>query len=126
MNRLLCIVLTAALFSLAAVSASSICDNAPCENSINVSQGENFNISLESNPSTGFDWWSQFETEYLSLVDSTYIPGNQEAGMVGVPGKEVFTFNAKKAGETAVIMLYLRPWVNGTIDQEKIFPVNIS
>ncbi|VVB69604.1 Chagasin family peptidase inhibitor I42 [uncultured archaeon] len=91
-----------------------------------MSQGENFNISLVSNPSTGFGWWSQFETEYLSLVDSTYIPGNQEAGMVGVPGKEVFTFNAKKAGETYVIMLYLQPWENGTIGQRQIFPVNIS
>jgi len=126
MNRLLSIVLTVAFFSVAAASASSICENAPCEESINVSQGESFNISLEFNPSTGFNWWSQFETEYLSLVDSTYIPGKAEGGMVGVPGKQLFTFNAKKAGETDVIMLYLQPWENGTIDQRKIFPVNIS
>jgi inhibitor of cysteine peptidase len=127
MNRFLSIVLAAAFFSIAAVSASSICDNAPCEKPINVSQGENFNISLESNPgSTGFEWWSQFETEYLSLVDSAFVPGDQGAGMVGAPGKQLFTFNAKKAGETDVIMLYLRPWENGTIDQRKIFPVNIS
>ena len=127
MNRFLSIVLTVAFFSMAAVSASSICDNAPCENSINVSQGENFTISLESNTgSTGFNWWSQFDTEYLSLVDSASMPGNQGAGMVGVPGKQLFTFNAKKAGETDVMMLYLQPWENGTIGQRMIFPVNIS
>jgi predicted secreted protein len=126
MNRSLSIVLTVAFFSIAAVSAGSICDNAPCENPINVSQGENFTISLESNTgSTGFNWWTQFDTGYLDLVDSASMPGNQGM-MVGVPGKQVFTFNAKEAGSTDVMMLYLQPWVNGTIGQEKIYPVNIS
>ncbi len=125
MNRSLNILLTVAFFSIATASAS-ICDNAPCENPINVSQGENFTISLESNPgSTGFNWWTQFDTGYLNLVDSTYTPGNQ-GEMVGVPGKQVFTFNAKETGSTNVIMLYLQPWVNGTIGQEKIYPVNVT
>jgi len=46
--------------------------------------------------------------------------------MVGVPGKENFTFNTKKTGTTEVTMLLLQPWVNGTIGDRKIFPVNIK
>jgi predicted secreted protein len=115
------------LLALATTSAGSICDNAPCEEAINVLAGENFTIELESNSgSTGFVWLSQFYTEYLSLVDSSEQPGNALPGMVGVPGKKLFVFNAKKPGSTDVIMLLLQPWKNSTVEERKIFPVNIS
>lgn len=127
MNRLVKIILAVAFLSIAAASASSICDNAPCENPINVSVGENFTITQESNTgSTGFEWWLQFDPAYLSLVDTSTKMPNKSPGMVGVPGEKLFTFNAKAAGETDVIMLLLQPWENGTIGQRKIFPVSIS
>ncbi|MCX6676962.1 MAG: protease inhibitor I42 family protein [Methanothrix sp.] len=120
-------VVAAVLIALAAVSTGSICDNAPCEDAINVSAGENFTIELPSNAgSTGFAWWTQFDTEYLSLLNSSEQSGNAKAGMVGVPGKKLFVFSAKKSGSTDVIMLLLQPWENGTIGEKKIFPVNIS
>jgi predicted secreted protein len=119
--------LAAVLITVAAVSAGSICDNAPCEDAINVTAGENFTIKLPSNAgSTGFAWWTQFDTEYLSLVDSSEQSSNEEPGMVGVPGEKLFVFSAKKPGNTDVIMLLLRPWENGTVEETKIFPVNIS
>jgi predicted secreted protein len=127
MSRLITTVLAAAFLFIAAASASSICDNAPCENPINISVGENFTIALESNTgSTGFEWWAQFDPAYLSLVGSTTEAGNQSPGMVGVPGMKLFTFNAKMAGNTDVIMLSLQPWENGTIGTRLIFPVNIE
>jgi predicted secreted protein len=127
MNRPIATVLAAAFFLVASAFASGICDNAPCEKQINVSPGENFTISLESNAgSTGLDWWTQFDTEFLGLVESASKPGENPAGMVGVPGEKQFTFNARKAGSTDVIMLHLQPWENGTIGTKKIFPVNIA
>jgi predicted secreted protein len=115
------------LLALATTSAGSICDNAPCEEAINVLVGGNFTIELESNSgSTGFVWLSQFDTEYLNLVDSSEQSGNALPGMVGVPGKKLFVFSAKKPGSTDVVMLMLRPWKNGTVEERKIFPVNIS
>jgi hypothetical protein len=39
---------------------------------------------------------------------------------------EIFTFNAKRAGNTEVNMLLLRPWVNGTIVDSKLFQINID
>ena len=117
----------AILLALASTSAGSICDNAPCEGAVNVTAGENFTIELESNVgSTGFEWWNQFDTEYLSLVDSFEQPGNALPGMVGVPGKKLFVFNAKKPGSTDVIMLLIQPWENTTVEKRKIFPISIS
>jgi len=107
------------------VSGTNICDNSPCEPKINASLGKEFTISLESNPSTGFEWWTKFDPNYLRLSNSTFIGGSEKSGMVGVPGKETFTFNARNAGNTEVIMLLLRPWENGTVAERKIFPINI-
>ena len=130
MKRLASIFLAAvaAVFlALATTSAGSICDNAPCENAVNVTAGENFTIELESNAgSTGFEWWNQFDTEYLSLVSSSELSGNAKPGWVGVPGKKLFEFSAKKPGSTQVIMLLLQPWEKSTVEERKIFPVNIS
>jgi predicted secreted protein len=127
MNKPVTLVLAMVFSLVALVSANSICDSAPCENSINVSVGKDFTISLNANPgSTGFDWWTNFDTHYLSLVNSTFIPGNAGSRMVGVSGAEIFTFNTKRAGNTEVNMLLLRPWVNGTIAESKLFQINIG
>jgi predicted secreted protein len=112
------------LSMMAVVSADGICDTAPCEAQINHSLF--VNISLDSNPSTGFDWWTNFDTSYLILINSTYVSGDAASGMVGQPGKRIFTFKAIKPGNTEVVMLLLRPWVNGTIAERKIFPVKIE
>lgn len=130
MNRtatLLLASLASVIFALAMASAASICDNAPCEKAINISNGENFTIELQSNSgSTGFEWWTQFDTDYLSLVSSSDQPGDAKPGWVGVPGKKAFVFSAKKPGSTDVIMLLVRPWEDGTVAEKKIYPVNIS
>ncbi len=119
--------LASVLFALAITCAGSICENAPCEEAVNVSAGENFTIELKSNAgSTGYEWWTHFDTEYLNLVSSFEQSGNAKPGWVGVPGKKVFVFDAKKPGSTDVIMLLVRPWENSTVAQRLIYPVNIS
>ena len=113
-------------FLIIVAASASICDNAPCEPPINASVGDNFTISLESTGSTGFNWWAQFDPQYLILRSSATQSPSTSPGMVGVPEMQVFTFEAIKAGNTDVIMLYLQPWENGTIGKKQIFPVNIS
>ena len=114
MNKLITLVMSVTFLTIVAASAS-ICDNAPCEPPINASVGDNFTISLKSTASTGFDWWAQFDPQYLTLLDSSVQSPKASPGMVGVPEIQVFTFEASKAGDTDVIMLYLQPWENGTI-----------
>jgi predicted secreted protein len=127
MNSYVILALAAVLSTIASASANGICDNAPCEAQINASLDMEFNISLDSNAgSTGFEWWTNFDTAYLRLTNSTSVRGNAPSGMVGQPGKRIFTFTSIKSGNTEVIMLLLRPWVNGTIVERKIFPVSIQ
>jgi hypothetical protein len=110
-----------AVLLLAAVMASISSVSAQSENPINVSIGKEFTIALDSNPgSTGADWWAKFDTQYLCLVNWTFIPGNFGAG------KTSFTFKSKRTGNTEVMMLLLRPWVGGDIGDRKIFPVFIK
>jgi inhibitor of cysteine peptidase len=126
MGRCAIILLALAFFLIGAASANSICDNAPCEKVVNASLGKEFIVSVESNPrSTGFDWWTSFDPQYVNLVNATYIPGNKSTVMVGVPGREVFTFVPKSTGDTELTMLYLQPWENGTIGGRKIYPISI-
>ena len=124
MNRLIALVLTVTLFSIVSASAS-ICDNAPCEPMINASVGENFTITLEAIGSTGYNWWAQFDPQYLILRGSATESPSKSPGMVGVPEMQVFTFEPIKAGNTDLIMLYLQPWENGTIGKRLIYPVSI-
>jgi inhibitor of cysteine peptidase len=126
MGRCAIILLASAFFLIGAASANSICDNAPCEKVVNASLGKEFIVSVESNPrSTGFDWWTSFDPQYVNLVNATYIPGNKNTVMVGVSGREVFTFVPKSTGDTELTMLYLQPWENGTIGGRKIYPITI-
>ncbi|MCJ7444794.1 MAG: protease inhibitor I42 family protein, partial [Methanotrichaceae archaeon] len=97
MNQYVILAMAMVLSSVMVVSGN-ICDKAPCESQINTGVGKEFIISLESNPSTGFEWWTKFDPDYLSLMSSTFVSGSERSGMVGVPGKETFTFNAKSAG----------------------------
>jgi predicted secreted protein len=124
MNQSAILALAIVLSSVLIVSGTNIYDKAPCEPQINTSLGKEFTISLDFNPPT-FEWWTNFDPNYLSLLNSTFISGNEKSGMLGFSGKKLFTFNTRNAGNTEVIMLLLRPWENGTIAERKAFPINI-
>ena len=96
MNQSTILALAIVFMSVLIVSGTNICDNAPCEPQINASVGKEFTISLESNPSTGFEWWTKFDPNCLSLSNSTFIGGSEKSGMVGVPGKENVYLQCKK------------------------------
>ncbi len=114
MNQSAILVLAIAFSSVFIVSGTNICVNSPCEPQINANVGKEFAITLESNPSTGSEWWTNFDPNYLALSNSTLIGS-----------KKLFTFNPKSAGNTEVTMLLLEPWQNGTIEERKILPINI-
>jgi len=88
--------------------------------------GETFTISLESNPSTGYLWEAEFDSEFLKLVDSKFVSEPTEDGppMVGAPGIQTFEFLALKQGQTRVTMIYKRPLEDQYIDK-KLYLVNI-
>jgi len=83
---------------------------APSDNVISVKEGQTFKITLPSNPSTGYQWNSTYDTTYLELVAQNFQPDNTNPGIVGAGGNEIFTFKAKNPGNTTITFNYQRPW----------------
>jgi inhibitor of cysteine peptidase len=71
-------------------------------------------VTLDSNPgSTGFSWnlSAISDTDMIQWVSDEYIaPEQTDPPMVGVPGQEVWTFEALAAGTATISMKYIQPW----------------
>jgi len=93
---------------------------------IEVKIGESFTITLESNPTTGYKWEASFDQNLLKLAKSEYKQDASKPGMVGVGGKEYFTFQGLKTGDAQVKMTYKRPWEQTPSDKVLTFTVKIK
>jgi inhibitor of cysteine peptidase len=83
------------------------------EHEMKVRMGEPFEVSLDSNPTTGHSWEPSFDPHQLSLKDSVYTPSSI---LVGAGGRETFTFISLKRGNIDLKMRYRRPWENVAIE----------
>lgn len=81
---------------------------------VQVAVGGLLTVTLESNPTTGFQWElaSIGDQAVLEKVANTY-EGPEAEGLVGAGGKEVWTFRALKKGRSTISMEYSRPWEGG-------------
>lgn len=88
-----------------------------------VTVGKDFNIALDSNATTGYQWQlaRPLNTKIVRYVKNLYRSNaSQNSKMVGVGGKEYWTFRALKKGQTEIVFKYVRPWEKG------IKPVDIK
>jgi len=77
--------------------------------------GDEFNLRLEENPTTGYSW-SMTSTDGLDLVSDQYIPSQTSGPMVGSGGVHSSFYKAVKTGDQGLHGEYRRPWVPvGTI-----------
>ena len=75
-----------------------------------VTEGQEFEIPLASNATTGYKWElaEELDKDYLSLISDEYIAPQE--GAMGAGGTEVWKFKGLKAGKTLVTFQYLRTW----------------
>lgn len=93
---------------------------------IDVGIDQGFIIALDSNPTTGYRWETQFKDNFLELVEKKYQTSEAtEKGVVGAGGIETFEFKARAKGETEVTMIYKRSWEAEYSDMQ-IFKVRID
>jgi inhibitor of cysteine peptidase len=85
-------------------------DNIAKTQDIEVDAGEEFAISLDSNPTTGYQWQlvKPLDESVLQLIGSEYKP--PETKLVGAGGKEVWTFKAMDSGTAEISLVYVRSW----------------
>jgi len=77
---------------------------------LNATVGQEFEIKLGANPSTGYNWLiSKLDKNFLEVTGQDFVP-NAPAGVVGSPGTAVFKLKALKAGTTELTLQYKRSW----------------
>jgi inhibitor of cysteine peptidase len=78
--------------------------------SISVSNGDSFVIALEANPTTGYSWEAEPNTN-VEFVKSKQVQGSSNA--IGAGGTQQLTFKAVKTGSSTLTLNYLRPFEQG-------------
>jgi inhibitor of cysteine peptidase len=87
-------------------------------------QGQNFTITLRSNPSTGYHWEPQFDSTALSLTDSVFISDPNPHNLVGVPGSQIFTFQGLAKGTTTITFNNVSP--AQIITEQTVYAVTVT
>lgn len=93
---------------------AAVMGTARAETKISAKVGQEFSVSLESNPSTGYKWdlESALDESKILKVRSEYVPSG--SNRIGAAGKEVWVFKALSPGDYAIKMKYARPWEKDT------------
>lgn len=116
-----------AIFSLCMASGVNAVDKCTSieisEEWVVLNPGEEFEMVLLGNPSTGYMWITDYDPRYIELVKQTYIPDNTYR--CGSRGIYIFTFKALKIGNADINMKYLRPWENCAPAKETIYHLKI-
>lgn len=80
---------------------------------IKLSMNEEIVISLESNPTTGYNWTvANVDTNILEQTGKVEFEARSRK--LGSPGKQIFRFRSTTAGKTALKLIYHRPWEKET------------
>jgi inhibitor of cysteine peptidase len=91
--------------------------------SIDINTGQQLVISLEGNPTTGYTWevGSMDEAVLKQIGEPEF---KSSSGALGAGGVMILQFQAISEGDTALTLVYHRPWEQG-IAPEKTFEVNV-
>jgi len=82
---------------------------------VSAAVGDSFTVTLCSNATTGFKWSESAQISDQTVLQQTghEFVSPDAKGVVGAPGKEVWTFKALKKGTSTASLEYSRPWEGG-------------
>lgn len=110
---------------LAGCSSSGVAIYTDPSKTIETGSGQQFSIVLDGNYTTGYQWEASFDQAYIKMVSQEYKQNESKPGMVGVPGKQNYVFQALKQGSTKVTCTYKRSFETSPGEQ-KVFNVTIK
>ena len=96
---------------------------------IEVEIGQQFNIILQSNPTTGFGWQpaKPLNASIVKFIDSEFTTlATKFPPPPGAGGIEVWTFEGMGIGTIEISMQYLRPWEDAPPVKEQTFVVIVK
>ena len=74
---------------------------------IRATVGEDVQIQLHANPTTGFEWRAITDETMLSVEEGQFQLGG---GAVGAGGVQTFSVRSLKQGTTRIRFEYVQPW----------------
>jgi len=84
--------------------------------------GQTFQVTLEGNPTTGFNWLvAQVDEAVLKQVGEADFKA--DSNLMGAGGKITLRFQAVAGGQTGLTLAYQRPWEKD-VQPEKTFTVS--
>jgi inhibitor of cysteine peptidase len=93
----------------ALVLAASAADSTP----ITAEVGQKFSVTLESNPTTGYQWRlaRPLDEKHLTLLTNEFVKSKSK--LSGAGGQQIWWFRALRAGKTQIDLEYARSWETG-------------
>jgi inhibitor of cysteine peptidase len=94
---------------------------------IEMRRGAEFDIALESNQSTGYQWVLADSAALapLRIVRKDYTIPRKNRGANGAGGTERWTFAAPNPGQATIHLVYKRPWENKPPAETALFRVRV-
>jgi len=88
--------------------------------SFDLETGQHVDVTLESNPSTGYSWQvaQSPDSKMVELVSNHFVEPS-DGDMVGAPGEEVWQFKAVGAGTTTMVLEYAQAWDTETPPEKR-------
>ena len=88
-----------------------------------VKSGDVIDVTLESNPTTGFSWQlTEMDNAILKQVGEVEFESDGR-NIPGAGGTETFRFEALSTGEVALTLWYMRPWES--VQPLEIFTIQV-
>lgn len=127
MKKKMMIIVTLFVLTLALTACSSNAVKIGADangQTIELAAGQKLVLSLESNPTTGFDW-EVSEIDEAVIKQSGESEFKSESDLLGAGGVRTFTFEAVAAGTSTLKLVYHRSWEKD-IPPEQEFTVTIN
>ena len=84
---------------------------------VELAVGEKMFITLDSNPTTGYQWEvADVDASVLAQLGTEYDADSSQ--LIGSGGEEIFTFEAVGLGETSLQLIYHQPWDDAPPDDD--------
>jgi predicted secreted protein len=104
--------------ALAALAATKVIKDTDKDGVVRMKLVDRLELRLKSNPSTGYMWYVEKESTPLLKLHHQSQTEPTEGG-VGRPIFQVFTFEARHAGDGVLRLHYVRSWDKPAPDDEK-------
>jgi inhibitor of cysteine peptidase len=107
----------------AAFAATKVVTDADKGGEIHMKAGDQLELRLRANPSTGYMWYLQAKsTPLLKLTGQSQTEATEPG--VGRPVFQIFKFEPRRSGDGVLLMHYVRSWEKPAPDDEQ-FDVHV-